>query len=419
MTLSILSMVWTLGLLIFWLRVNKNQKAGTSLNYSIQMILTIGLFVRLIPAFVLAPQSNYDIESFSLVSSHVLNLEDVYTSTDTLTRHPYLPLQMYWLGACQWVSEKTAIPFPSLVRLLPILADIVIVWLIFSYFRKNQKVDPKYAALMYAVNPIAIYVSAYHGQFDSVPLLFLLLSLIYAGTSVTKSGFWLGMGIWIKSWPVLAFPVIWTSFTSRKDRFKFFLYVLIPVLFGILLYSIWFPAGIISTVNNAISYNHGIGHWGYTFILKMIGTVTGTTLINNYLYLYSKYVTLLALFLVWFFVARKQAPITAVTTIIVAFFAFTHAFAVQYLVWLVPLAILEMEFKWLRYYTIASFIYMFLIYQTVIVDHTLTNLLPFPLYNQVFINPAEIPVWLVTLAWMISRIKNHKSKESETNLLPS
>ena len=411
MILSVLSMVWALGLLIFWLRINKNQKSRFYAIFSIQMILTIGLLIRLIPAFILAPQSNYDIESFSLVSRHVLNIEDVYTSADTITRHPYLPLQMYWLGACQWLSEKTNIPFSALVRLLPIFVDMVIVWLLFAYFGKNNKVDPKYAAFLYALNPIAIYVSAFHGQFDSVPLLFVLLSLIFAGNSVTKSGLWLGVGIWIKSWPVLALPAIMSSFSSKNDKYKLLLNVLLPPLFGILFYSIWFSGGIISTTSNAINYNHGIGHWGYTFILKLIGQFTGSDLINNYLYLYSKFVTLLALFLVWFFVARKQAPIPAVTTIIVAFFAFTHAFAVQYLVWLVPLAILDTQFKWLRYYTIAGFIYMFLIYQTVIVDQTMINLLPFPLYNQVLINPSEIPVWLVSLAWIISRIRNSKLQE--------
>ena len=413
MILSLLSMVWSLSLLIFWLLINKDQRARFYAIFSIQMILAIGLVVRLIPAFVLASQTNYDIESFSLVSVHILNLEDVYTSSDTITRHPYLPLQIYWLGASQWVSEKTTIPFSSLVRLLPIMADMVIVWLLFTYFRKNNKVDPKYAALLYAVNPIAVYVSAYHGQFDSVPLLFVLLSLICAGNSVTKSGFWLGMGIWIKSWPVLAFPAIMSSFSSKNDKYKLLLNVLLAPLFGILFYSIWFSGGIMSTISNAINYNHGIGHWGYTFILKMIGSVAGTDFINNYLYLYSKFVTLLALFLVWFCIARKQAPITAVTTIIVAFLAFTHAFAVQYLVWILPLAILDIDFKWLRYFTIAGIIYMFLVYQTVIVDHTLTNLLPFPLYNQVLINPSEIPVWLVSLAWIISRIKNPKSQEPE------
>ena len=419
MILSLLSIVWALGILILWLRFNNIHRLRTIKNVSIQAILLIGLAARLIPAFILAPQSNYDIDSFSLVAKHVLNFENVYTSADTITRHPYLPLQMYWLGVSQWVSEKTNIPFSSFVRLLPIFADLIIVWLLFAFFRKNQKTDPIYAALMYAVNPIAIYVSAFHGQFDSVPLLFLILSLIYAGTSVTKSGFWLGIGIWIKSWPVLAFPAIWSSFISKNERFKFLLNVLLPLIFGVLFYNIWFSGGIISTVNNAISYNHSIGHWGYTFILKMIGTIVGTDLIDNYFIQYSKFVTILVLFLVWFFIARKQATIPAATTIILAFFAFTHAFAIQYLVWIVPLAIIDMDFKWLRYFTLASFIYMILVYQTVIVDHTLINLLPYPLNHQVFVIPSEIPAWLISLAWMISRIKNPKLQESKPNLLPS
>jgi hypothetical protein len=80
--------------------------------------------------------------------------------------------------------------------------------------------------------------------------------------------------------------------------------------------------------------------------------------------------------------------------------------------WLVPLAIINQEYKWLRLYTIASFSYMFLVYNTVILHMSITTLLPYSTANLALIIPASLPIWFISIAWIIKRVKNVRQPES-------
>jgi hypothetical protein len=119
-----------------------------------------------------------------------------------------------------------------------------------------------------------------------------------------------------------------------------------------------------------------------------------------------RFITLGILIIVWYTTARKEKLTAGLLTILVSFFAFTHAFAIQYLLWLVPVIILNMEYTWLKLYILACFSYMLLAYNTVILHMSITNLLPWPTADLAIIIPASIPIWLVTFAWAISRIKH-------------
>jgi len=413
MTLTTLSILWALGLLVAFLWAAKKQNKIVTQKYALFWILFIALLVRLIPAFVLSPGYNYDIESFELVAKHVRAQEDIYTALDTASRHPYLPLQMVWMGTAGWLADKSSLGFASLVRLAPIIADILIVFLLFKTFQKRKTFNPTLPALLYALNPVSVYVSAYHGQFDSIPLLFLLLSLFYAGSSAYKSGFWLGLGIWVKSWPILGLPFILNSFNGFKKKIQFGLAMVLLPLVGVIIYLLVFQADFFITISKALGYNHGIGVWGYTFIVKILANSLFPEGQIWEFFKLNRYLTIGIIGLVWFFFARKQSPIAGVLTILLTFFAFTHAFSIQYLVWLIPLAILDNEQKWLKWYTLAAFSYMFLVYHTLILDRTITNLVAWPLADTLLIIPASIPVWLVTVFWLIHRWKIFKNKEEE------
>jgi hypothetical protein len=118
-----------------------------------------------------------------------------------------------------------------------------------------------------------------------------------------------------------------------------------------------------------------------------------------------KYLTLGALGIVWLARARWQLPAAGILTILVAFFAFTHAFSIQYLVWLIPFALLNRECRWLRLYTVTGFGYMLWTYMTLILDMRVTQWMPWPQADWFLIRPTAVPVWLITVLWAVERLR--------------
>ena len=399
-------MFWALFALCAFLYVVSHPKKFLHNPSPILALVSIGLLFRLIPALIFVPTSNFDIDSYRLVGQHVVAGENVYITEDTTRRYPYLPFQMYWSGLSHTVSEKTHIPFSSFVRLAPIGADILIGLLIFKIISKTS--SKKYAfwsSLLFLVNPLAIYVSAYHGQFDAIPIMMILFSFIYAGENhAGLSGFWLGLGVLTKSWPILAFPQGWIAFRNWKKKLIFALIVGLVPLADILIYDWIFKAQFFTVIKRAISYNNGIGVWGYTYLLRLLGFLIKDfqPILDSYFSI-SKYITLLLLGITWLLIARKQKIFSGMLTLFVSFFAFTHAFSIQYLIWLVPFAIIDNQVKWLKWYTLAAFSYMFLAYHTLILRTTITQLIPWPQADVMLIIPAGLATWCVTVAWIWSR----------------
>ena len=406
MSSNLLTAFWSLGLLGAFLVVINNKSNLQTPSKPFLVILLVGLIVRLAPASILAPVSNYDIDSYDLVSQKVLAREDVYTGPDTAGRHPYLPMQMYWMGIAGWISSQFALPFPFVVRWASVVADVIVGGLVYIFLskRNSPSFSPFVGGLLYSLNPISVYVSAAHGQFDSIPILFIILGLMSVGLSAWKTGFWLGWGILSKSWPVLALPTLWLSFNKRKDRWiVLVLGGLIPIT-GVILYGYLFEAELAYVVKTALSYNHGTGVWGYTYFLRVLGMTVDW--LNPIVYRYlsiSRFVTLGILAFIIMKNVHTREPSSQVLTILVSFLAFTHAFSIQYLIWVVPFAIIEREFTWLKWYTMAGFVYCFLAYHTLILSNIITNWLPWPLADLVIIIPAGLPVWLISVIWAFSR----------------
>jgi hypothetical protein len=363
---------------------------------------TIALLARLVPNFVLSTAAGYDIQSYQIVGNLVLNGEDVYSSPETENRHPYLPLQMYWMALSNLISERFHLPFEKIFRLAPIIEDATISLVL--YFALLKTLSPSLAfmgGLLYAVNPISTYVSAYHGQFDALPALFTLLSLTWFNRNAVLSGSWLGLGILAKSWPILSFPPLLAKIKTWKNRIFFAATVSAILCVGIGLYVMVVRTSPLAMLDRVTGYNRGIGVWGYTYFLKLFSFMQpNLSTLNLWITLYGRWITLTALGLVWWLMnSRRELPQEIFLTIIVSFLAVTHAFAIQYLTWIVPFAIFCQEYQWLRRFVMAAFAYMFLTYTTLILGMYINNIVPLPQADWLIIIPAGLPAWLVCIGW--------------------
>lgn len=409
------SFLFAVPLLCMWLLWMLMMKPSTSTIFerlTIIQIFFFGLLLRFLCASLIWGKSNYDIESYFLVSNHVLDGKDVYSMKDTKLRHPYLPLQMYWVGAARSFSDSTGLPFSFVVKSLFILADTSLIVLIYRYRQNfpNSGLNPKQGALFYALNPIALYVSAYHGQFDSLPILFSTLGLLAVPHSATRVGFWLGLGIWIKSFPVLALPTAVKLSKEFRDRLILMVCSILLPLIGVGFYIQQYDSSPKAVILRAISYNHGIGVWGYTYFLRLVGlwNENMAPLILQY-FKFSRYITILGLTILWLIAIKKyEHPIRLYFITLLSFLAITHAFSIQYLLWIIPLAILCGETRGLLRYTLAAFSYAFLVYNTLILSFSITNLMPWPQADLWIIIPASLPVWLIVLCWLVDLLRFSK-----------
>jgi len=418
--LIFLSSIWALFLLITYFLVSRSITSEEASQRIIIhrarsgwfVLIVVALLARLVPNFILPMGAGYDIQSFQIVGSLALQGKEVYSNPETERRHPYLPLQLYWMAFSQRMAEQFHLSFVKIVRLAPILADVVIALILYLLLLRTLSPTKAFiSGLIYAVNPIPVFISAYHGQFDSIPALCILIALYNFYSLVSRksntnqnlfsSGSWLGLGILVKSWPVLTLPLLLGELRSWKHKLLYLAAVVSIPGMGVGLYMFIFKANPIEIINQAVTYNHGIGVWGYTFFFRLLAFARPElSALYQWLIEYSRWITLAGLGVLYWWTARKKSsPGVNILTILVTFLAITHAFSIQYLMWIVPFAILFHQIQWLKLYTLAGFVYMFLAYNLLILEPHITKLLPWPQADLWIIIPLGLPTWLICIGW--------------------
>ncbi|MBR5151945.1 MAG: glycosyltransferase family 39 protein [Clostridia bacterium] len=134
----------------------------------------------------------------------------------------YPPGYLYILGAVSKLSSLLNITgdgYYFMLKLPPILADIVIALLLYRYASpRMSKKGAGLFAVLYMLSPVFFYDSAVWGQIESVLLVFLLLSLLlfqekkYAPATVLYA-----LSILIKPQGILLAPVILLLLLESKD----------------------------------------------------------------------------------------------------------------------------------------------------------------------------------------------------------
>jgi hypothetical protein len=178
-------------------------------------LVAIGVVAR--AHLVLATQGTYDVEIWDAHARAVLSegIAGAYRAVPLLN-HP--PLATFWVSRVLVLAESTGLPFPALLR-APIAAlDLGCIGLLAILLRESR-----YRFLiagLYAVQPVAIVLSSYHGNSDSSIGFFLLLATIFAvrGEAI-RTGAAVGVSLWIKLPGLLALPALVASFPRWRDRF--------------------------------------------------------------------------------------------------------------------------------------------------------------------------------------------------------
>jgi hypothetical protein len=216
-------------------------------------LLLLGLaaaIIRLVP-IALFPEGHglflIDIRNYQETADAVLDRRDVYELPARV--HPYPPLQMYVFALASLCADALPISFFAAVRIPQALADAgTAVLIVLSGRRLAGDAAGWRAGLLYAVCPLPLVVTVYHGQFDAISVFFAvgaLAALLYGKerpSLLVLSAVLLGLGMLQKVWPVLLLPVLLMQLPDGRARLSYIGVAAAAVALGVMAYVLAFDS---------------------------------------------------------------------------------------------------------------------------------------------------------------------------------
>ncbi len=331
--------------ILSWIPVFPSMKlrinTGIIKQVKIFQIFFLALCIRLICLYIFKNITNYDLQSYLQVGELTLKGINIYPEIANL-HHPYLPFFLYFEAFSIWFGKSK---FMSVVilKLINLLFDIGVLYLVYLLSKKNL-----ISTFIYAVNPVTILITTLHGQFDVIPIFFLLLSIYFLNKNRgLVSILFFSLSILIKTWPILFFIPILRKIKNKKI---IPLILLLPIIF-ISIYIWLFKSNLIYITKTVIYYQGLWGIWGISILFRKIGVFWQKT--STFLFLIS--------FFGYSLLTKSINIIKRIYALLIFFFVFTTNFSIQYFAWFIPFLILIKPKKYLYLIFLIS-IYLFSFY---------------------------------------------------------
>jgi hypothetical protein len=285
--------------------------------------------------------------------------------------HP--PLIAYYLRGIYALTEQRwcqelGIHFPFLLRLPGIIADFLVVLVLLRLTKTDLRI-PTWALALFALSPVSLMVSGFHGNTDPVMVMFLVLASLFClrGKSVW-CGLFLALSCQIKVIPLLLLPIFFFFWLPRRHAVSFSL----PFVSASLV--LWaepllkFPT---LFARNVLLYGSYWGIWGITYWLRLTNLAMFRMITDFYDIspMESFVVTVLKLIIVAAVLMiawrrrnlGERALLDSLAYAWIVFFVFAPGVCAQYMVWLAPfvLVLSPVFYGWLA---ASSSLFLFFFY---------------------------------------------------------
>jgi hypothetical protein len=279
-----------------------------------------------------------DVARYERVGRHLLDVS--WNPYETRRLYPYPPPWAAAEAGAEWLARRGIGPFPVDVKLPVLAADL-------AAAARAGRASPA-APWLYALHPVAILVGAAHGQFDAVPLLFLLLALeeIARGRR-DASALALSAAIATKSFPVLALPFLaFDGDASWRSAARYAALALVPGALLLVPFALADPGAL---ARELFAYG-GIADFGWTGVARgaewlATGSLPRSEAMSWPVAAHASRVLFLAAWAALVVAVRtgrlRLAPARASLVAILAFLALYGLQSAQYLLWAVPLGLLR------------------------------------------------------------------------------
>lgn len=315
------------------------------------LLLGTALALRLIPlAFGV---ESTDIGLYREQALPVLRGENVYAVTEGV--FPYTPVSMFYPALCLAASTLLGIPFHVVIKLFPILSDVGIVLLLRN--REAGILPPRgaaRAAVLFAVSPVSILVSSFHGNNMSFVVLLMLSAFVLFRAdperNLTAAGLVLGLAIGWRSFPVLLLPFFLSSLQGAARKTRFAAAAVVPTALSLVPFALVDSSSMLKEIlgYSGIGIHHGPFGVARGLYLLSIESLTWNTPPGWVIWMSGSKLAFLALYAIVALNAKRLGLLNGALVTFGLFYLVYCGVASQYLVWVVPFLLLKESrvFSW-------------------------------------------------------------------------
>ena len=316
--------------------------------------LAIAIYTALVLRLVMLAFA-YRIQPYDLVNDFQTAGFDVLHHQDPIlnTRQNgwgSLPVYAFVLAGALWTTLHVHVSWLIIARIPAILCDVGVVVLVGELARAAGE-RAALRRFQYACNPLAILVSAVHGQAEPFCFLFVLGALaiiLQAGPQVSGrlaviAGILFGLAIATQTWPAVFGPALLLALPSWRRRAQLaagaagviaLLFVTLPVTVGTPIAKLPYIA------TQLVETRPSFGNWGWAGVWLTVHP-TNLAVWEDPLWLNAgsigtKVAVAGALLAWWWW--RRAHPLDVATATTTALVALTPSFGTQYLLWQAPSA---------------------------------------------------------------------------------
>ncbi|MCX7589621.1 MAG: hypothetical protein N2Z85_01625 [Patescibacteria group bacterium] len=281
-------------------------------------MMFIGFLLRIFVIFLSLNINNYDLKSYFIVGESVFKKINIYPNIANL-HYPYFPFFLY-IEALSYFIGKNQIIVSIIIKLINSFFDLLNIYLVYLLSKNKKK------TFFYSINPISILIFCFHGQFDALPIFFLLLSLYLFKKHQLLSMLFFSFSIMIKTWPILFFLTLYKRLNNKKFILLLFFFPFISILF----YSLIFNENVLNIFKIIFNYQSVWGVWGISLLLE------------NFSLRWQKLFILIFLFIffIYSFFNKQKNIIKEIYNLLLFFIVFSPTFSIQYFSWFIPFLIL-------------------------------------------------------------------------------
>ena len=192
----------------------ENERTSTVFGLSdfagLGIVLAVTLAARLVPAVYLGNEVS-DLSIYRYMALIVLRGQDIYEIPNVF---PYTPMSLFLPAFALQLSGWLHQPFHLVMKIYPLLGDLGSASIVYLLGRRCWASGRALLlGLAFALNPVSILITALHGNIMPLSVFFAfwayyLLDHPKRGRTYILSALALGMGIGLRSWPVLLVPLL-------------------------------------------------------------------------------------------------------------------------------------------------------------------------------------------------------------------
>jgi hypothetical protein len=289
---------------------------------------------------------------------------------DRIFNHP--PLLGNYLGLIYELAGGNGPRFAFYHRLPGILADLAVVFLLLWIRRRTGQPSSWWALGLLAASPVSFMISGYHGNYDPLIALGLVLAVVAClqGQALLV-GVLLGLACQVKIIPLIMSPVLFFYWWHRGKAGVFTVATVATLLLGWCAPLLVVP-GIFT--HQVLVYNSIWGWWGFTYLFNISGLpgLAGMASLKPLSTPQAVVVQTLKFLIIagTLLVAWRRRKGTAeemlgtMGLVWALFFTFAPGFGVQYLAWVSPF-LLFYSARWFTAFTVSASVALFIFYNTI------------------------------------------------------